>query len=62
MAKGSRAIEEMRGESGHPWLAPLYRLKGEDVMPLHNTDAMGSIYNNCIQARNVGPKPNLFSA
>lgn len=62
MARGSRAIAKMRLESGHPCFVPLYsQWNGEDIMPLYNTDAIGSMYNNLIHAKNVGPKPHLFS-
>lgn len=42
-ASGSMNIENRRGESGHPCLAPLCRVKFCDISPLVLTVALGEV-------------------
>lgn len=44
IARGSRTIVKRRGDSGHPCFVPLYKWNGEDIIPLHGTEAIYNLY------------------
>ncbi len=52
-------IANSKGESGHPCLVPLYRVKLCEVNPLVVTVTLGELYRAAIHWINDSPKPNL---
>lgn len=58
-ARGLMTTANKKGESGHPCLVPLCRVKGCEISSLLTTVADGVMYSIWNQLINNSPRPNL---
>lgn len=56
-ARGSMKMVNKSGESGHPCLVPLCKVKFCEVSPLMVIVADGEVYSNFTHLMNESPKP-----